>query len=473
MAWSAPVIEEAPDNGQDVAETTVVAAQDSGFKTEFTDSEADVTDADLLESFGDSESVEALRQFADKIGFECEDREIGLGICINGDKILSAYAQIVEVPVGARGWVESRQAAADLAELQAKAKIIAYLEEGIGSNQSFDEFEKFVNEVGDSKEILPEDQGEWNQLKENMSILAKKGTDFTNAKLDKRITEIDPLYDTEQYKKQPPKTREARFRRRWSQGIITKAEELLRGAVPIFSHESVDAEKGKSRVLVAVIWTPSTKRVAASIAENDYNAKALNPNNNKGAPAKSKIPEDKDILLGAFGSRMYLDEKGEHYVLVFSQAGVRRSQSRQEQAEQSAMESAELRAKGNLARFIANYIETARTGDDSENIAEFSDQSTWRENRREHRLRVSSRTKTVRLRGVHLVSSWKARHPATDQTVVGTVIKWSPADALKAGEIRRTINNLDSPQDSAAKKEDKKIKNDYKSKPLIIDLGAY
>ena len=75
----------------------------------------------------DSPSVEAWRQFAADIGLDCDDADIGLGLCIDGDRIYSAVESIVETPVGASGWIESRHVAFATAELRAKAKMAATL----------------------------------------------------------------------------------------------------------------------------------------------------------------------------------------------------------------------------------------------------------------------------------------------------------------------------------------------------------
>ena len=252
--------------------------------------------------------------------------------------------------------------------------------------------------------------------------------------------------------------------------------QLLAGAVPVFSHESVDADSGKSRVLVAVAWSPATKRVAESIGRGEYNAKALNPDGKKGAVAKSQIPVN-ERLLGTFGPRMYLDESGEHYILVFAQAEARRSVSHAEQAIKSAQDAAELRTKGMIARVVAEFIEVREREDGGEEAAEFSDQSHWRKTFRERNLSISARTKEISLRGLRPVKIWKTSHPATDQIVVGAIVKWSPASARQADEIRRLISQEKEPKEQKitgkSSEETEKKHNDYNSDPVKIDLDAY
>ena len=434
-----------------------------------------LADADLTKMTEDSESVTAWRQFANELGLECNE----LGICINNDrgeyKIFSAHEVIVKAPVGARNWVESRQLAAAKAELRAKANIVQFEWTKIEGGRSSSDGEDLVVAVGDSKEIILEDRSRLDEIRDRAEVLALIGADYAESELNKRLKADDPFYNSEKYKELPPKERLVQARGRNLNKLRESAEELLRGAVPIFSHESVDTKSGKSRVLVAVLWTPTTRHVVASIGRGDYNAKVSNPDGKTGTPAESQIPEDKNSLLGAFGVRMYLDEKGEHYFLSFAQSGARRSQSHQEQAIKIAEDIAGFRARGNLAYAISDYIELDRGLDGSEDDVEFTDQSVYRDTRREYNLRVKSRTGKTTLRGVSTVKKWAARHPVSDQIVVGSVVKWSPTGEHQAATIRRLINQTNQTGEAPKNADTGKAKKyeDFQSTPLRIDLDAY
>lgn len=184
---------------------------------------------------------------------------------------------------------------------------------------------------------------------------------------------------------------------------------------------------------IAVVGVVSDRLLALSAAVAGGSAPPLQK------PKKriiEQIPTSGPELLCSFGVRQLIDENGQSVLVAYGQA---QPISESTRAEQAAEQKAQMQAEGALRGFAGEAISSARDSYLAENYKEFEDNTSAYENQSAYKERVEAFGKAIEISGIQVVKRWTQKHPFNGQTVVGTVIAWSPRSAANAAGLADKI----------------------------------
>lgn len=377
--------------------------------------------------------------------------------------IVSSASEFTRVGIGQPGWIESRIAAFERAELEAKVKIIRFLTETLESERSLDLLEKATWSDGTMQEVR-----QLGDVAETLSKLGKKTLALTDAALDNALRKLDPEYDPAQYENKTPEDLKVVVEDKFRRKIRNMAFRTSIGITPVYTTEGKAG--GQYQVLIGVVWSPNLNRLAMSLFNDEYNIPPVKPGKKIGA----QVPKKDSTLLGTLGTRIVIDENGDYAVLAYAQAQPRRSSpSREQSAMQLAKQIAAERARAQIVNYIREGL-TMRSEEYSRELSrEFSDLTVGTETLREYRHRIKGRKTRVKLRGLRVVREWDLAHPETGQKVAGAIIAWSPS----AARLSEKMDNTMKARPKAAKAGGKKTEQTGDSGAVIesmpVDTSAY
>jgi len=405
------------------------------------------------------------QSFIQSQGWNDAAEEGGVSFIPDRNLVISSASAFTNVDIGQPGWIESRVAAFERAELEAKTRIIRFLSESGQSARSTELLEKASWSDGSVEEAK-----KLNEVAETLKKLGKKTLALTDAALDSALKKLDENYDPSEYENETPEQKKTVLEDKFKRKTRFMAMRTSIGVTPIYSTEGKDPESGQYQVLVGVVWSPKLNRVAMSLFNDEYNMPALE----NGKPVSEYLPKNPGELIGTLGSRIVVDEKGHFVVLSYAQAQPRKSApTRQGSALELAKQIAAERARAQIINFVREGLVFNDSEASDELTREFSDQTVGTETLREFRKKIVGRKNRIRLRGVRTVKQWSATHPVTGQKLAGAVIAWSPSSA----ELSHRIDNLMKSK-PAAQKAGTKGANDSATKgPAIesikVDTSAY
>lgn len=379
--------------------------------------------------------------------------------------IISSAVSYTKVRVGQPGWVESRIAAFERAEMEAKTKIIRYLSESVETKRSLALLEKAQWNDGEVDKVRDLDE-----VQESLKRIGKKSVALAEKTLDNALQKLDPDYDPTKYEGKSIEDLKIIAENLFNRQIKTVAMGTLIGVTPLYSAEGAAGE-GEYEVLIGVIWSPKLNRLAMSLFNDEYNIPKVKPGRKLG----EYIPSDELALLGTIGTRIVIDEKGEYVVLAYAQAQPRRTgPGRRQAALYQAKQIAANRARAQLVNFIREGITLKDSEASKELSREFSDMTFGTETIRDYQKMIAGKRVKVKLSGLRILKEWSLAHPATGQHVAGAVVSWSPGSARlskQAGEIMQRA------KDSGTRKTTSPADISRKEVPALqsmkIDTSAY
>lgn len=440
---------------------TVSSAEETAEITLKTVSEAaniSVDDGDTLE--------ERWRDFIEN-GFEKGVSYEGGVIQIPERNIYLASAiEFTNVRIGQPGWIESRIAAFERAELLAKVKIIRAIEESVESSRSMKMFENVAWTDGSVEEVK-----NMGKVSEALSRLGNKTLALGDAALDSALKKLDPNYDPSDYENNTPEEIQTVFEDKFQRKIRSMAFRTSIGVTPAFNAEG--ESNGEYQVIVGVIWSPNLNKLALSLFNDEYRIPPAGP----GKTIEEHVPNNLNKLLSLWGTRIVVDEKGDYTLIAYAQAQPRKTTpGREQRSLQLAKQIASERARAQIVNYIREGLTFSTSETGGEISRAFSDMTDGTEVAREFKRRVSSNKTKVKLRGVHVVREWSIPHPETGQIVAGAVVAWSPSSAMSSNAMGNAMKSR--PQTSRQmgtsnnkKKGSEKTQNIIESMP--VDTSVY
>jgi len=377
--------------------------------------------------------------------------------------IVSSASEFTRVGIGQPGWIESRIAAFERAELEAKVKIIRFLAETSESQRSLDLLEKATWSDGSVAEVK-----RLSDVAETLDRLKKKTLALSDAALDSALRKLDPDYDPSVYEKQTQEERKTVVEDKFQRKIRSMAFRTSIGITPVYTVEGKVG--GEYQVLIGVVWSPNLNRVAMSLFNDEYNIPPVKPGKKLGA----QVPKKDSALLGTFGTRIVIDENGDYAVLAYAQAQPRRSSpGREQSAMQLAKQIAAERARAQIVNYIREGL-TMRSEEDSRELSrEFSDLTVGTETLREYRHRIKARKTRVKLRGLRVVREWNLAHPETGQKVAGAVVSWSPSAARLSEKMDNTMKGQPKAAKPAGQETEKNESPSVVIESMPVDTSVY
>lgn len=388
--------------------------------------------------------IEGWRSRMQDFGYEVQFDPPSVSPDLGGGKYITSAMVSVQVPPGNPGFIESRVKAIELAQLEAKGELIGMFATEVGGSRFLDAMEKSSWADGSVAEIR--NLGTLDRIVSKGEVLAEKT-------LDAAILAVDPDYDPSAYASQEEKLIVAS--EVVGSEVRVRALQSVAGAATVFSAEgylNVDGVEDYA-VIVSMIWTPKLQKVASAMHNHYYQIPKMDPN----VPVDEQIPSDPETLVANIGVRVVIDENGQYALLSFAQAEPQYvSSSRRAKAIQRAKKVARVRAMGYLRNFIGETVSFRQEEGSAQISVEFNEGSSGVENIRqfaESRRGVASSLKLV---GMQSKGDWAGRHPASDQTVAGSIVAWTPTQQEMAQSLKADLagtKRKEQEEDDSAKKE--------------------
>ena len=382
--------------------------------------------------------------------------------------VISSAVAYTKVRLGQPGWVESRTAAFEKAEMDAKAKIIKYLGETMETKRSLSLFEKAQWDDGEINKVK-----KLNEVRETLKRIGKKSLELAEKTLDRALQKLDPDYDPAKYEGKTVPELQKIAEDMFNKQVKTVAMGTLIGITPVYTTEGSVGE-GEYEVLMGVIWSPKLNRLAMSLFNDAYNIPKVIP---PCKPLTQQIPANPLALLGTYGTRIVIDENGDYTVMAYAQAQPRRAApGRRQAALHQAKQIAANRARAMLINFIREGMTLKESQARRELSQEFSDMTFGTETLRDYQKKIKSKRVKVKLSGLRVLKEWDIAHPATGQPVAGAVLAWSPASARLSKKAAETMRNSMHSGSKAGKVSNpaQKTNGSIPSLPPVkVDTSAY
>ena len=145
-------------------------------------------------------------------------------------------------------------------------------------------------------------------------------------------------------------------------------------------------------------------------------------------------------LVYKMGSWVTYDENGNMVVYGYGQEEVRETGSRASAAISVASSKARLYAVNNVKNFVAEDMICNEIIDDVEKFREYSDGSQAYFSRSKFQQAVEAKSTTLNI-ATQNVRTWRAIHPVSGTTVVGSIVCWTFENAAAARQLRQQIDN--------------------------------
>jgi hypothetical protein len=249
---------------------------------------------------------------------------------------------------------------------------------------------------------------------------------LTDLTLDDQIKKFDPTWDgTNKAKKVEIIDKIVEQNQKYVEHMSSYAREFIQGASPIFTAEGVS--DGTYTVTVGIVWSFKSAKVAEAI----YLPNTTMPKGKKHLlTINDRLNKMSNTELAAsMGIRIWRDESGMPAVVSFAQADGKGFKS-------IAKKKTTLKAKTEIAKFVAEMIESDATANINEVMQAYNDDSTKAFNNSDFEAKIEARQKGVNLSGISTIHYRKFRHPASDKKMVVNVMVWTPDSSALARGLR-------------------------------------
>lgn len=378
--------------------------------------------------------------------------------------VVSVGKASVSVRKGQPGWNESRMMAYAKADLDARSRLVGFLEQKLTSGRKF---ELIGNTEFNDGQI--HDMRDISELSLTLERWGKKTVRLTDATLDKLIGLLDEGYDAATFNALLPERQKVVVEEMYNQAVKRVLALSLNGVATVYTTEG--SVENEYQVLVGIIWSPKLDRTAWNIRNDAATAPVAAPGMNINAWVNGLGTD----LLMLWGNRVLVDEKGHYNVLAFAQAEPARSATlRKQRALDRAKDIAENRARALITDFVTETIVLSDQQSVRELYQELEDTSSATQITRKLRKVVEGRRKTLTIKGLRTLKRWSMTHPETGQKVAGAVVAWSSSSREMARRMseamqhstthRQPEKEADTPQPQA---------QGSLLKPVTIDTSAY
>ncbi len=330
---------------------------------------------------------------------------------------------IVDVPSTSPQWVAQRSLAYDAALLDAQADYVLKRSAQITASITSDLLQAADRDPPPFK-TTDNDTSKAGELIRKLMALG-------GAELDKALRELN--INPADYEKAAQPQRYVQMHAALTQKITTTAFGQLVGLMPVQTFEK-PLGSGVYKVGVVAVISPRMKDFAQRVLTERGNfAPDLGH-----AGKLADIVADKSSLVRDFGVRWRYDEAGLPVIVSFSQwSSEYRGQDPMlgERYKDIAFKQAEQRADAQIADFLKGSVNVQNTTEVSRELTEAADrmpdgyiaqQAAVAKLLNGYQSSIRRRSE-VSITGLSTLSRWTAKHPETEQTIIGVVRIWSAA----------------------------------------------
>ncbi|HPE87673.1 MAG TPA: hypothetical protein PLS41_10160, partial [Bacteroidales bacterium] len=323
-------------------------------------------------------------------------------------------------PSNMPGFINSRNIAYNIAELEAKMNLLRMSGEELKSGRGYSMLENLV-------------EGEDPDARKKASML-QKAAKIVDTSLDKALSYLG--VSDEEIAKMNQSKKEAMFEQKFNQTITSLVAGMVKGCAVVRIAEG-DAGKDDYQVAVCMKYSPEFQSLASVIRENSQYQLPLSKVSNSKEKILAMSPE---ALIGRMGVSVTFNEKGQMVVYGFGQREVQSTSSRQSAAFSRAYSQARLQAVNNIKNFVAEDLVAMETQEEVEKLSNYDDdtenyfsKSVWQQS-------VEAKVTTLDI-ATEQVRQWRGKHPVSGHDVAGFVVAWTPSNAETAKQLREQFND--------------------------------
>lgn len=200
-----------------------------------------------------------------------------------------------------------------------------------------------------------------------------------------------------------------------------------------------EGEMGKDdyQVAVCVKYSPEYQSMASLMKAGGLGQV---PTGAAKASREKVMNTPEEDLIYKMGSWVTFDENGHMVVYGYGQEEVKETGSRASAAITIAKSKARLYAVGNVKNFVAEDMICNEIIEDVEKFREYSDSTKAYFSRSKFQQAVEARATTLNI-SAPIVREWRGVHPISGTTVAGAIVCWTYENAAAARELRKQIDN--------------------------------
>lgn len=350
------------------------------------------------------------------------------------DVFIASGIATVAIEKGARGWIEARRFAHDIAYERAKAQLVSAMGQIVQREGSTEIISKSSFGQGSI-------QAEEDRLGQIARIRGKLG-DLAEAELDQALSEVDPDYNPEKYQGKGLPELEVALQNLFEQSSYRAAASVVAGATTFRVIEGPTDDGLNHEILVGLVWSPRLASLAGAIASGRLPAQVQG----SGAKLEDILPKTVGSAITALGTRVFVTENGERAILSFAQvepAAV--GAADQSQARRAALSTAEDIAIGQIGAFVGERI-AFESETNSRQVTEVYADLVQRgvEINTEQLQTIRTATGRLEISGANTVWREVVQHPETEQDIAIAAVLWSPAGQQAASRIRTRMHNSET-----------------------------
>ena len=349
-------------------------------------------------------------------------------------------------------YIDSRYLAFQRAALEAKAKTAIYLGVDLTTERGSSEREinpaeraalKNIYETSDTLQQNAEEMG----VSGRINSILKKASRLTEAKLDEALKESGVDLEKEKERREARKA----ARRDRLQNLRSISDASVKAAASAFAEvqgtQVIQAFEGSYhgnyQVVVVTLWSKNLERMVKMM---QYGAAPMQMPKKQAKDVVVRQLPDKDHELACLtGVRAYINQRGEHVLLAFGQAGVEVVGGRADKAFERAEDQARLRAMGALRNFMGERVAFSANEELREALALYASDYQGGGGESEYHAisqfnqMIEAQAEKQRITGAYSVYYRELKHPFTDRPMVLKVLAWSPESQAMAEDVQQMI----------------------------------
>jgi len=368
---------------------------------------------------------------------------------------VESASAVIDAPPGHPNYINSRQNAYVKAMMNAKGKILQYLETEFSREVTFNtkEGEFTTEKEADKKNTEIPEESALQQIK-------RKTLSLINATLDEKLKAkgVDPdsnnPVDQETVEEA---VQEVLISKEFRDLASSHSSLQLKGVRRVFVNESI--KKGEQgEICLVALYSPKTMAMADAI----FSDPSLAPEGTPNKPIKQQIPdwrtpEGVAQLLSTFGTEMLRDENGQFHVVAYAQSAPK---TKSKTAQSQAIKKARTRAKAELRTFAQENAVLNDAKEDYELAKELSEAMAEYEGGDAYMDTLSSISGPAKISGMRELGVWGAKHPITGQVVIGSIVVWSPDDAKSARQMKSELGAKPKSSRKSSARKSSRFKSD-------------
>jgi len=353
----------------------------------------------------------------------------------------TAVVDVVSKP-GSKNFISSRYVAYRKAMLQAKGKIVAFLETEIASKASSlignvptPEQKSHTKILSPKKRMADADS--------SIRGISSRFIHLVNLKLKKELKNegYDPEAKDETKRKNALKAAKKIVQTdRFKETLNAVAKSMLKGVFSKYSFENVPQNE-TATICVTAYFSPKSQQLADAMAARDFSRAPLS--NKRKRPIIKQVPDPTEPnglkrLLTSFGISIHVDENSDYNLVSYAQSGL--SDTNNSTSRAKALGIATLRAKAQIRRFVNESVKLKEKSTTAENADDLTDNLRKVKFEESYYKALDEESPAFPINGLTSIHEWGVKHPITKQGIIGAVVVWNASSAEGAIQQKEIMN---------------------------------